>query len=186
MNGSHAEKANIKQRIAHEIRKLVAIFIYLAAFFIVLRFYTNLVRGETQINYLQYGLALLKSLALAKIILTGEALRLGERFRARPLIVPTLYKAVMFSTFALAFELGEHLVLGRVRGKELAEVWTEILDKGWPHLVAMALVVFVSFLPFFAFRETEHVVGEGAVYDLFFKRGATVEFGNVRKGGRES
>jgi hypothetical protein len=179
MNGSHAEKAGLKQKVAHAIRKLMAIFVYLAVFFIVLRFYTNLARGDDQINYLQYGLALLKSLALAKIILTGEALRLGERFRARPLIVPTFYRAVVFSTFALTFELFEHFILGRVRGKELAEVWTEILDKGWPHLAAMALVVFVSFLPFFAFREMERVMGEGKVHDLFFKRAATVETGKL-------
>jgi hypothetical protein len=184
MNGAHAEKAGFKHKIAHEVRKLALIFAYLGVFFIVLRFYTNLVRGEYQINFLQYGLALLKSLALAKIILTGEALRLGERFRARPLIVPTVYKAAVFSTFALAFEVVEHIILGQFKGVAVAEVWTEILDKGWPYLAAMALVVFVSFLPFFAFRETERVVGEGMVYDLFFKRGAVAEFGKLRDAGQ--
>jgi hypothetical protein len=34
-------------------------------------------------------------------------------------------------------------------------------------------VVFVAFLLFFAFRETERVLGEGKLKHLFIKRGAT-------------
>jgi hypothetical protein len=76
----------------------------------------------------------------------------------------------VFGGFALVFEIVEHFILGAVRGKTLAEVWLEIQDKGWPHLAAMILVVFVAFLPFFAFREMEQVLGEGKIQDLFFKR----------------
>jgi hypothetical protein len=44
------------------------------------------------------------------------------------------------------------------------------LDKGWPHLVATTMVVFVAFLPFFAFRETGRAIGERRLYDLFFRK----------------
>jgi hypothetical protein len=113
---------------------------------------------------------LLKSLALAKLILTGEALRLGERRTQQPLLVLTVYYAVVFSAFALVFEILEHIVLGWLHGKGPAAVLAEILDKGWPHLVAMTMVVFFAFLPFFAFRETSRALGEGKLHDLFFKR----------------
>jgi hypothetical protein len=135
-----------------------------------------MVLAEYDISYFAYGLSLLKSLALAKIILTGEALRLGERFRGRPLIVPTVYKAVVFSGFTLAFEVLEHLILGWVRGRSAAEVFAEFLDKGWAYNVAMAMVVFVAFLPFFAFRETERVLGEGKLQELFLKGSAAAGF----------
>jgi hypothetical protein len=168
MNSVHPEKAGRKQKIIHELRQLLGIFLYLAVFFIVLRTYTNLILAEPQTIYAAYGLTLLKALALAKIILTGETLRLGERFRERPLIVPTLYNTVIFSIFALAFEVVEHFVLGWIRGKDYAEVLAEFLDKGWPHLLAVTLVIFVAFLPFFAFRATEHALGEGKLKELFF------------------
>jgi hypothetical protein len=169
MDNAHAEKAGKKQKIVHELRELAANFLYLAAFFIVLRTYTHLVFLDRQITYVAYGLTLLKALALAKIILTGQTLRLGRRFEDRPLIVPTLYNTLVFSTFALAFEVVEHLVLGMIHGKSLGEAFAEILEKGWPHIVAMTLVVFVAFLPFFAFRALEDAIGEGKLRELFIK-----------------
>jgi hypothetical protein len=169
MTTSNTEKVSVKRKVLHELRHLAAIFVYLSTFFIVFRVYTRMVLAEYEIDYFAYGLSLLKSLALAKIILTGQALGLGERFRARPLILPTLYKTVVFSVFTLAFEVLEHLLLGWVRGRSAAEVVAEFLDKGWAYHLAMTMVVFVAFLPFFAFRETERVLGEGRLQDLFFR-----------------
>jgi hypothetical protein len=171
MNSANPENLGMKQKVVHEIRRLLLIFAYLAIFFLVFRFYTRLVLSEYEINYFEYGLTLLKALALAKIILTAEALRLGERFRERPLIIPTLYATLVFSAFALAFEILEHIIVGWFRGKNPSEVFAELQDKGWPHLAGMTLVVFVAFLPFFAFRETERSLGEGRLRDLFIKRG---------------
>ncbi len=168
MTSSDADKAGVKQKLVHELAKLVAIFLYLAGFFMVFRLYTRLVLEEYQINYFAYGLTLLKSLALAKIILTGEALRLGERARERPLIVLTVYYAVVFSAFALAFEVLEHVALGWLWGEGPAAILAELFAHGWPHLVAMTMVVFVAFLPFFAFRETGRALGRGKLYELFF------------------
>jgi hypothetical protein len=171
MNSTHTEKPGRKQKIIHELRQLMGIFLYLGVFFIVLRTYTHLILAEYEIIYAAYALTLLKALALAKIIITGETLRLGaRRFHDRPLIITTLYNTVVFSIFALVFEVVEHFIYGWIRGKGFTEVYTEILDKGWPHLVAATLVVFVAFLPFFAFREMERVLGEGKLKEWFFKR----------------
>jgi hypothetical protein len=169
MTSAHAEQATRKQKIVHELRQLVGIFLYLALFFVVLRTYTHWILLERQISYVAYSLTLLKALALAKIILTGETLGLGERFHDRPLIIPTLYNTLVFSILALAFEVVEHLILGKIHGESLGEVFLEISEKGWLHLVGMSLVVFVAFLPFFAFRAMERAIGEGKLTDLFFK-----------------
>jgi hypothetical protein len=100
-----------KQKLVHELRRLVAISLYLFGFFAVFRLYTRLVLEEYEIDYFRHGLTLLKSLALAKIILTGETFRLGETSGRWRLVALTLYFAVVFSVFALAFELLEHFVL---------------------------------------------------------------------------
>src|SRR5262249_60213491 len=105
-------KPGKKQKIVHELQSLLWNFLYLALFFLVLRTYTHLILLERQISYVAYGLTLIKALALAKIILTGETLRLGERFHDKPLIVPTLYATLIFSALTLAFEVIEHVVLG--------------------------------------------------------------------------
>jgi hypothetical protein len=170
MTGAHTKPRGAKEKLVHELRRLVGISLYLFGFFAVFRLYTRLVLEEYEIDYFRYGLTLLKSLALAKIILTGETFRLGESSRRWPLIALTVYYAAVFSAFALAFEIVEHFILGWIRGKSAAAVLAEILDKGWPHLVAMAVVVFVAFLPFFAYRETGRAIGERRQYDLFFNR----------------
>jgi hypothetical protein len=170
MDSSSSHQGRLKEKTLHELRRLTVSFLYLAIFFSVFRLYTRLVLSEYQINYFAYGLTLLKSLALAKIILTGESLRLGEKFlRERPLIVVTVYYALVFSAFALVFEILEHLILGGIKGKYPGEVLGEIAEKGWPHLAAMTMLVFVAFLPFFAFRETARALGEGKLRDLFLK-----------------
>jgi hypothetical protein len=170
MHSTKQESPSLKQKLVHEIRQLLFIAAYLASFFLVFKLYTRLVLAEYGVDYFAYGLTLLKALALAKIILTAEALHLGERFRERPLIVPTVYNTVVFAAFALVFEILEHIILGRFHGKTASGVLTEILDKGWPHLASMTLVVFVAFLPFFAFRETDRALGGTKLRDMFIKR----------------
>jgi hypothetical protein len=173
MASVHTENGGMKQKLVRESRQLLMIFLYLSVFFTVFRVYTRLILAEYEVNYYVFGLTFLKALALAKVILLGEAFHVGERYRHKPLIITTLYKTVLFCLCAFAFEVLEHLLIGLIRGKDLAEVVAEILDKGWAHLVAMTMVVFVAFLPFFAFRETERVLGVGKLQALFFKRNPT-------------
>ena len=73
---------------------LVATFLFF--FFGSFTTYRRLVLAEYQIGYFEYGWALLKALVLAKVILIGEILHLGERFHDRPLLVSTLWKTLMF------------------------------------------------------------------------------------------
>jgi hypothetical protein len=170
MTTTHPSPIGAKQRVVHEIRELLAIFAYLAVFFLVFKFYTRLVLEEYGIDFFAYGLTILKALMLAKIILTADMLHIGERYQQRPLIIPTVYKTITFSIFTLVFEILEHIIIGVFHGKGVSAVFAEILDKGWPHLAGMTLVVFVAFLPFFAFRETDRILGEAKLIDWFFKR----------------
>jgi hypothetical protein len=175
MVGTHVEKLSLKERLIDEVRRLVAIATYLTVFFLVFRLYTSLILDQLHVTYFAYGLTVVKALVLAKIILAGDVLRIGARFDNQPLIVPTLYNTVVFALFALVSEIAEHLILGAVlHGLGPSAVFAEILDKGWPNLAGMTLVVFVSFIPFFAFREIERVLGEGALFELFFTRRRTL------------
>lgn len=184
MNSAHPEKLSLKQRLVEEMRRLLAISVYLSIFFLVFRLYTNLVLDQLHINYFVYGLTVLKAVVLAKIILAADALRLGRRFHERPLIVPTLYNTVVFAVFALVSEIFEHLIVGALlHGQGPAAVFAEIRDKGWPNLAGMTLVVFVAFIPFFAFREVERVLGEGTLFDLFFTRKRAANYPNLRGSG---
>lgn len=179
------QNRSLKERLVEEVRRLMAIAAYLTVFFLVFRLYTSLILEELHINYFAYGLTVVKALVLAKIILAGDVLGIGAKVRDRPLIVPTLYNTVVFALFALVSEIAEHLILGAVLHRQgPAAVFAEILAKGWANLAGMTLVVFVAFIPFFAFREVERVLGEGTLFQLFFTRDRPKTLGTVT-GGNE-
>ncbi len=145
-------------------------FVYLAFFFSVFTWYRRLVLGEYQIGYLHYGVSLIQALVLAKVILVGRALRLGRRFQENPLIVPTLYKAVVFTIFVGLFGVVEHTIGGLLHGKGIAGGFEEFISVGRSELLARCLVIFLAFIPFFAFEELERVLGDGKLGKLLFRK----------------
>src|SRR5208283_3680951 len=99
MNDANTKKAGWKSKAIHEMAEYYIVFMYLAVFFGLFTWYRRLVLAEYQINYLHYGVSVIKALVLAKVIMVGRALHLARRFEDHPLILPTLYKAVVFTVF---------------------------------------------------------------------------------------
>jgi hypothetical protein len=169
MGETTTKPAGLKGRLAAELHQFLILSLYLTVFFAVFRWYTRLLLAEYHVPSVAYGFTILQSLALAKIILTGEALHLGARFHGRPLLLVTVIKALIFCAFYCVFEIVEHVIIGGLRGKGFSEILEDLLERGWVHIFAVTLVVFVAFLPQFAFRELGRVLGEGKLHALFFK-----------------
>ena len=169
MNDGYEKKASLKEKIIHEMREMLLIFVYLALFFCSFTTYRMLVSHELGISYFHYGFALVKALVLAKVILLGQYVRFVRILDDRPLIFPTLYKVFWFSLFTLAFEVLEQVIGGFLHGKDLAAVYREIISTGRDELLSRTLVVLFAFVPFFAFTEIGRVLGEGRLSALFFR-----------------
>ena len=170
MNDRNEKKSGVKEKLIHEVKEFLAIFVYLALFFGAFTTYRLLVLKEMGISYFPYGLVLIKALVLAKVILLGQYAKVGKIFDDRPLIIPTLYKVGLFTLFALVFEVLEHAVGGLVHGKGLMGGLQELLDDGWVKFLSRTLLVMWAFIPFFAFTETGRVLGEGKLSELFLRR----------------
>jgi len=176
MNGATKEKTGWKKKVAHELLEYWVNFFYLVFFFGAFAWYRRLILAEHQITYLHYGTAIVEALILAKVILIGDALRLGRKFEDRPLIIPTLYKVVVFSFFVGVFAILEHSIGALLHGKGLMGGVREILTEGKDELFARCLLTFFAFIPFFAFKESGRVLGDGKLRGLFFHRRETKEF----------
>jgi hypothetical protein len=150
-------------------------FVYLALLFGVFTWYRRLILAEYQISYVHYGFSLIEALVLAKVIMLGDILKLGRGLEGKPLIYPTLYQTVVFTVWVALFSVFEETVGGLLHGKGLAGGFSEILGRGTYELLARCMMVFFAFIPFFAFRETERVLGQGKVRELFFRKRAAVE-----------
>src|SRR5689334_13056036 len=113
-------KGNWKHRMAQEFVRYWVNVVYLSIFFGVFAWYRRFVLAEYRITYLHYGIAIIEALILAKVILIGDALGLGRREENKPLIYPTVRKAIAFSIFVGIVSVIEHVVEGLVHGKGVA------------------------------------------------------------------
>lgn len=168
MGNNPNAKASLKQKLNREMKQFVIVFLYLGLLIGTFNTYRWLLMAEYHIGYFVYGYGLIEALVLAKIIIIGESLGIGERFSNRPLIFPTLYKTLLFALCALVFSILEHLMTGFLHGQHLAGVFQGII-RGRYELLARILIMFVAFIPFFAFGEAMRALGEVKLFDLFFR-----------------
>jgi hypothetical protein len=161
-----------KQKLIHEFKEYWINVAFLTIFFSVFVMYRRLMLASYEITYLHYGLGLVKALILAKVVLIIDALGQGRKYEGRPLIVSVIYKAFVFTLWALLFAVLEHAVGGLLHGKGLRGGLDELLEKDRYEMLAESMVLFFVFIPFFAFRELGRVLGEERMRDLFFKRRA--------------
>ena len=171
------KKTGLKARLVEETKTYLFLFVYLAVLFVAFATYRMLLSAEYRVAYFRYGYALVEALVLAKVILLGRMLRVGERFGRAPLIVPTVYKTLCFSAFVLVFTILEHLLTGLLRGEDFQAVVAKILSRGIWEILAHVLVLFMALGPLFAIWETGRLLGEGRLFALFFKPGAAVKVG---------
>jgi hypothetical protein len=162
-----------------EARKFLVRFLYLWALFALFALYKSVLLPEEGLIYGQ-GFAVLNAFVLAKVMLIGDNLHLGENFDTRPLIYPVLFKSALFAIILICFDLIEEVVMRNLRGEALAAgVWSSSL-KG---ILSVGIIIFVVLIPYFAFREMAKVVGERQMRELLFVR--RTELGAVSsQGGR--
>ncbi len=67
---------------------------------------------------------------------------------------------------------GTSLIEGLVHGKTLAASIEAFLSMGIYEILGRTLVIFVAFIPFFAFWELAPVLGEQKLFDVFFRKPA--------------
>ena len=166
---SPSKKPELRQRLVHELEKYLLVATFLFFFFGSFTTYRRLVLAEYQIGYFEYGWALLKALVLAKVILIGEILHLGERFHDRPLLVSTLWKTLMFGLLIAVFAVLEHVVGALIHHRPIGEELRLGGREGLYEILARTNLEAVALVPLFAFRELGRVLGERRIRDLFLR-----------------
>jgi hypothetical protein len=162
------KKPGWKQRLREEMIAYWMTVLYLSLFFGVFNTYRRLILAHYDISYMNYGVAIIEALVLAKVILIGDLLRLEFSKKNRPLIFPTLTRSVFFTFFVAAFKFVEETVKGLIRHKGWGEGFQPFIGDAKYQYLASFLVVFFTFIPFFALKELNREVGKGKIWRLFF------------------
>ena len=145
--------------------------IYLWLILALFAIHRSIVLAEEHYNYQAQGFAIVNALILAKVMLIGEDLNLGSRFREKPLVYSILYKSLVFAVFFICFHIFEEVVVGMFRGKTVAQSLPAIGGGSLQGIVSVGAIVFVSLIPFFAFREIARVIGKRELWSLLLSRG---------------
>jgi hypothetical protein len=166
----HGEAKSLKERALEEFKAYGVITLYLWVFLGSFTIYRRLILAEADVPYLHYGIALIEALIIAKVVLIGRVFGFTRRFEDRPLIVPVIYKSILFALLVMLFGVAEHLVTGWFHKQGLFGGLREIAEVGVYEIGARALTLTVAFVPFFAFSELGRVIGRGRLAEMFFSR----------------
>ena len=166
----HAATASLKEKAIEEFKIYWVIVIYLGVMLGAFVAYRRLVLSEVGYTAFHYGSAVVQALILAKVILIGQALHIAERFQNSHLIVSALFKSAMFAVFVGLFGVLEHLVEGLVHRESWDQIAHGLVRVGKTEMLARTVMAFVILIPFFAFWETDRVLGDHKLFKLFFHR----------------
>ena len=161
---SRAHKA--KEVLVHEVKRFLVMFFYLWALLGLFVLNEKVTLREHGIHFAPHGFAFINALILAKVMLIAEDLNLGARLQPRPLIYPILTEALMLSVLFICFHVIEKMVVGLVAGETLAGSVPTIGGGGVIGLICVALILFISLLPYFAFRRVSRELGPGRMREM--------------------
>ena len=115
-----------------------------------------------------WGIAIVKAVVLAKFMLLGDAMGLGARITARPLIWPTLRRAFAFLVLLIILTIIEEAVVGLFHHRSIAASLGELFGPRLEETIAGYLIMLLVLIPFFGFRILDEALGKDRLARMFF------------------
>ena len=144
MSSVDTKKGDLKKKIVHEVVEYWIIVLYLAILFAAFTQYRRLLLAAYDITYTNYWVAAIKALVLGKVIMVGEALRIGRGLEQKPLIFVTLYKTLVFTLFLAIFIVLENVIKNLWKGTGFTGDIVAFLGVGSHEFLANCIVVFAA------------------------------------------
>ena len=163
-------KKNWKQRIFHEFTEYWWNVLYMALVFSSIIFYRRLVLAQYEIYLDDYFSGVVKALVIAKVVMIGAFLTISRKYEHKPLIFPVIYKAVLFTIWVMMFDIAEVFVRIFIKTPTLPEAIGQLKNHLTSVWLGGVLLIFFSFIPFFAFKELVRVLGADKIRELFLRK----------------
>jgi len=154
--------------MADHLQEFAIVGGYLCICFVALSYMKEVILQSYGIVYVPFVFAILKALICAKFMVIGRAMRLGERFAARPLIWRTLYKSLTFLLLLIFLNAVEEILKGLWHGRGFAGSLIEVGSGRLHQVIALSIIMLLILIPFFAFRALGEAIGERRLVRLFF------------------
>jgi hypothetical protein len=161
-------KATLHQRAIHEFKEfaILAVYLYITLGAVILM--KTAVLHTQGIEFTPWGIAVVKAAVLAKFMLLGKAMKIGERNTTSPLIWPTLQMAVAFLVLLIIMTVIEEAVVDLFHHQTIAASLGDLFGPRLEETLAGYLIMLLVLIPFFAFRVLSEALGEGRLERMFF------------------
>jgi hypothetical protein len=161
-------KATLHQRAIHELKEFAILAVYLYITLGAVIAMKTAVLHTQGIEFVPWGIAIVKAMVLAKFMLIGRALKVGERNTTSPLIWPTLHRAFAFLVLLIILTIIEEAVVGLFHRQSIAASLGELVGARLEETLAGYLIMLLVLIPYFAFRVLGEALGEGRLTRMFF------------------
>jgi hypothetical protein len=168
MAGRVPMPTTVAQRLGRELREYTAATLYLYISFGALNLYRQAILNAHGVSYSAYGWGAINALILAKFILIGQAVHLGERYATRRFVFIIAVKALLFLALLLVLSFIENAIVGLIHGQSLA-VSLASFGGTLPQLLATCLVMLLILIPYLTFQELNEALGEGGLRKLLLE-----------------
>jgi hypothetical protein len=161
-------KATLPQRATSELKEFIVLTCYLYVTLGAVIVMKTAVLHSQGIHSVLWGVAIVKALLLAKFMLIGRAMKIGERSTVGPLIWPTLHKAVAFLVLLVVLIIIEQVVVGLFHHHSVTSSLYELAGPRLLETLADILVMLLVLVPYFAFHLLDEALGAGTLRRMFF------------------
>jgi hypothetical protein len=160
--------ATLHQRVMHELTEFVILTAYLYITLGAVILMKAAVLRDQGISFAPWGIAAVKAAVLAKFILIGRAMKVGERNSTGPLIWPTLHKVFAYLVLLVVLTVIEEVVVGLLHHQSAADSLGELVGAKLDESLAGIVILLLVLAPYFAIRVLSEALGEGLLARMFF------------------
>jgi len=161
-------KATLGQRAVHEFKEMAILAAYLYVTLGAVILMKAAVLHGAGVSFTPWGIAIVKALVLAKFMLLGRAMKIGERFRDRPLIWPTLHKSFAFLALLVVLTIIEEVVVGLFHQQSAVASLGELTGAKLYETLAGYIIMLLVLIPYIAWGVLDEALGEGRLTRMFF------------------
>jgi hypothetical protein len=158
----------ISRRMLSELKRLLQIFLYMLVCVGAILYFRMSIPSAQNVGLWHFGYAIVKALLLAKFVLLGHMLHIGERERGRPLFYSSLYQALALCLLLIVLLGLEEGVVALVQGQTIRASIGAVLGSSRHLILAQGLLLFLLLLPYVAFLQLNEALGAGNLKRLFF------------------
>jgi hypothetical protein len=166
-------KKTWKQKIFSEFTEYLINFIYMSLIFSAIILYRRLVLASHGIYLDDYFMGVIKALVIAKVVMIGAFLGISRKFEHKPLFIPILYKAFLFTLLVMVFDIIEEFIRSLIHNFEFMNAVAELQSRISAVWLSASLLIFFTFIPFFAVKELIRTLGKDSVKAMLLERRKT-------------